>query len=287
MKKTMFFLSLIILLSGCESSISNSQSSDISLDPSSEDLTSISSETSLDDSQETSSSLSYTSNDLVPTNDDFGDYYANFDFTLTGTNLKSALSTLINTGKKLNSYTTAWTSCAATNEVEGDSSKVLQIYSRQPDLKSNQNTGGTTGWNREHVAPKANISSDAENDAINLWAADPKVNNNRGNLPMGEVTDGTQLIDSLGRPTDCYKTSAYFEPTDAAKGEVARTLFYMAVCYGINLTSLGNVDDLLAWNIAFPPDEWREIRRINIIHQDFQKNRNPFVDFPQLADLIW
>ena len=81
------------------------------------------------------------------------------------------------------------------------------------------------------------------------------------------------------------------------KGDVARSLFYMAVRY--NLLSLvnGNPDDvrdnhqmgdlatLLEWNTLDRADDF-EMNRNNYI-QTWQYNRNPFIDFPALADYIW
>jgi hypothetical protein len=47
----------------------------------------------------------------------------------------------------------------------------------------------------------------------------------------------------------------------------------------------GKLSTLLAWNKADPVDSF-EFRRNNIIYS-YQKNRNPFIDHPEFAYLIW
>ena len=111
-----------------------------------------------------------------------------------------------------------------------------------------------------------------------------------------------------------------FEPQDADKGDIARAMFYMVARYnnlagnddtigGANpnlaLTNdlstwkkngytstptsqgyMGVLDDLLEWNKLDPVDEY-EIHRNNILFKNFTYNRNPFIDFPNWADIIW
>ncbi|MCF7925574.1 MAG: endonuclease, partial [Candidatus Izimaplasma sp.] len=96
-----------------------------------------------------------------------------------------------------------------------------------------------------------------------------------------------------------------FEPRDEVKGDVARMIFYMAVRYegeigdmvdlevvndpdaskSSKLPVYGDIDDLLRWHIEDPVSE-KEILRNQIIYQ-YQGNRNPFIDMPELIQLIW
>ncbi|MBR4377518.1 MAG: endonuclease [Bacilli bacterium] len=111
-----------------------------------------------------------------------------------------------------------------------------------------------------------------------------------------------------------------FEPQDSDKGDIARAVFYMVARYNniagndstiendnpnLELVSdlaewhdtgyiststttgkLGIVEDLLAWNKLDPVDEY-ELHRNNLLYGNFTNNRNPFIDFPEWADLIW
>ena len=110
-----------------------------------------------------------------------------------------------------------------------------------------------------------------------------------------------------------------FEPRDEDKGDIARACFYMVARYN-NLAGevgvisdyepnlaladyatgtgsaeystdtqpvyMGIMSDLLEWNHLDPVDEY-EIHRNNLIYENYQHNRNPFVDFPQWADYVW
>lgn len=109
-----------------------------------------------------------------------------------------------------------------------------------------------------------------------------------------------------------------FEPNDSDKGRIARALLYMAACYnnysghetisdfdpnlqlvdyiidgGTSVSSsssspakYGILSDLLEWNRTYKPDSF-EIHRNNLIYNNYQFNRNPFIDFPEWADFIW
>lgn len=112
-----------------------------------------------------------------------------------------------------------------------------------------------------------------------------------------------------------------FEPQDCDKGNIARAIFYMVARYnylsgsdpdGINSNNpnleivdnlsawkstgyqstttetgkIGLIQDLLEWNKIDPVDEY-ELHRNNLLCRNFTNNRNPFIDFPEWADLIW
>lgn len=88
-----------------------------------------------------------------------------------------------------------------------------------------------------------------------------------------------------------------FEPIDEYKGDLARSYFYMLTRYlnqvnGWESTMLeGNNfinwarEMLLEW-AANDPVSQKEIDRNNGIYA-FQENRNPFIDRPEFAALIW
>ena len=43
---------------------------------------------------------------------------------------------------------------------------------------------------------------------------------------------------------------------------------------------------MLEWNKLDPVDEF-EIHRNNLLYKNYTNNRNPFIDFPEWADIIW
>ncbi|MBR0294978.1 MAG: endonuclease [Bacilli bacterium] len=194
------------------------------------------------------------------------------------------------------------------------------------------------GINREHVWPKAlgfedSGSGGARGDPMHLMAGNGKVNNQHSNYYYGYVdtvndpnyTDmGNTYTNLSGNLSGLSKTKGgktVFEPQDSDKGDIARSIFYMAARYnyysgsdsdGIdsnnpnleivnNVTSwassgyqsttsttgkIGILTDLLAWHHADPVDEF-EIHRNNLLYKNFTNNRNPFIDFPEWVDYIW
>lgn len=109
-----------------------------------------------------------------------------------------------------------------------------------------------------------------------------------------------------------------FEPPDQDKGDIARALFYMAARYSsftsasadpwlelvddVNLIEkqgtissadtqskpgyYGMLSTLLEWHHLDPVSDY-EIHRNNLIYNNYQHNRNPFVDFPSWADIAF
>jgi len=83
---------------------------------------------------------------------------------------------------------------------------------------------------------------------------------------------------------------------DEVKGDIARILFYMATMYfDLSLNddpasisaykSMGILSTLLEWNELDPVDDFEKNR--NEVIYSYQKNRNPFIDYPEFANLIW
>ena len=101
-----------------------------------------------------------------------------------------------------------------------------------------------------------------------------------------------------------YATTYTWEPRDAVKGDVARMIFYMATRYegdsgepDLEVVDYapsapngepvhGVLSALFQWHIEDPVDEWEENRN-DIIYEDYQENRNPFIDHPEFVELIF
>ena len=171
-----------------------------------------------------------------------------------------------------------------------DSSKVTLFYSHK-DVNGTWDQGNT--YNKEHVWPQStgwSKETTAGADVHHLRPADPTVNSTRGNLPFGEVNGGKEAKLKNGEGSNCYYANGYFEPQDAVKGDVARIIFYLLTRYSDadnkSITGVAkSMDMLLEWNELDPVDEL-EMQR-NKEGQSQQGNRNPFIDYPELADFIW
>ena len=88
----------------------------------------------------------------------------------TGEALRTTLKGIISSGTS-ESYD--WSRYEA-DEAEGQSSQVLQVYTRTTIAKS-AHVSGQTGWNREHSYPQSKIGSPATSDNHHIFASDNKV----------------------------------------------------------------------------------------------------------------
>jgi endonuclease I len=179
-----------------------------------------------------------------------------------------------------------------------DSSQVNLIYWGTGRAGSNYG-GGTGQWNHEHLWPQSyGVSSGPGNsDLFILRPADVQANWERGNLYYAEISGGSVPTYSLL----CRKTSTSWMPRPEEKGDIARAMFYMAVRYeggdgtpdlklsdtpNAGAYTFGRLSDLLAWHRQYPVTEEERIRN-HRIYTSYQFNRNPFVDDPDYAELVF
>ena len=236
-------------------------------------------------------------------------YYNTIDFTQTGNTLKTALSNLITTTHttKISYSPGVWNALQAADLNPNNASEVLLLYgfndtdaiykNDRIDLVGNicSGTCPTGSWNREHVYAKSlgtpvlvdggsGASSDAGEDAHHIRAADVTFNADRGNR---------LYADGEG---DAGNVGIYWYPGDEWKGDVARMMMYMYLRYPTQClaTNVGsgattyNVDMpniFLEWNEEDPVSQFEKTR--NNVLQGIQGNRNPFIDNPYLATIIW
>jgi endonuclease I len=216
----------------------------------------------------------------------------------TGSSLKTALHNIIDDHQTL-SYSDVWGALRNTDEDPDNASNVILLYSGRSQSKTT-NGGGVNDWNREHVWAKSHgdfgTAQGPGTDLHHLRPTDVTVNSTRSNLDFDN--GGTQHGEAPGN----YYDGDSWEPRDEVKGDVARMIFYMAVRYegdsgeldleindNVNNGSApyhGKMSVLLQWNEQDPVDA-REIRRNDIIFEQYQGNRNPFIDHPEWAEMIW
>ena len=239
-------------------------------------------------------------------------YYQSINLNLTGDLLKNELSNLIiNTHQNLIPYTSSnsvdtWDVVKSSDVFALDTSKVMLVYGYNDNDATVENdrtrakslschTSSCFGlWNREHVFPKSLASPNLTTfnpgpgtDVHNLRACDYSTNASRSNKKY-YVGSGNSGATNQG---DWY-------PGDEWKGDVARIIMYMYLRYpnqcepisvgeGTQLHSPnGDMPDIfLEWNSDDPVSGFEEERN-NAISTS-QGNRNPFIDNPYLATLIW
>lgn len=238
--------------------------------------------------------LSYTSFAQVPS------YYSNVDFTQSAENIKTQLTTLItNTHTTELVYTAGssgfldtWTVLKQSDLDPTNTGNVLLLYGwndtattvsehRSRDAMLSCHTSSCTGlWVREHTFPKSlatpNLGTEgAGADAHNLRAIDAQRNNSRSNKLYGAASASTSSFS--------IDANSWY-PGDEWIGDVARIVMYMYLrypsqCHPLNAAT-GNA------TFAQDPPSTFEINRNNAIASN-QGNRNPFIDNPYLATMIW
>lgn len=170
-------------------------------------------------------------------------------------------------------------------------------------------TSSFSGLNREHSLPKSwwggYTDTPAYVDLYHLYPSEAAANMAKSNYPLGEAQSADRKYDNgisaVGYPmTGQGGGAAYvFEPDDEYKGDFARTYFYMATCYQnlnwkytymLNNNVYPTLNDwsvqlLLKWHRQDPVSQ-KELDRNEQVYR-IQANRNPFIDYPELAEYLW
>jgi endonuclease I len=218
------------------------------------------------------------------------------------------------------SYANLWTDFQSTDKKSNG--KVWDMYSDVPGgtpayeytFVTDQcgNYGGEGDcYNREHSWPKSwfNDASPMYTELFHLVPTDGYVNGKRSNYPFGEVGSASWTSSNGSKVGSCSfpgYSGTVFEPIDEYKGDFARGYFYMATRYQNVIASWENYDSngdavmngtaypafetwvvnlLLAWHAADPVSS-KEISRNNAIYA-IQHNRNPYIDNPEYAVMVW
>ncbi|MBE0364263.1 hypothetical protein PULV_a2555 [Pseudoalteromonas ulvae UL12] len=244
---------------------------------------------------------------------------------LTGFDLKTGLYNII-AGHNAQGYGAIWGfyELHALDKYYENDGSILDIYSEKPQgtdsynyIKVSNQCGSYSGeggcYNREHSFPKSWFGGQVEpmnSDIHHIFATDGFVNSKRSSFPYGEVgaatftsSNGSQLgqaVSTLGF------SGTVFEPIDEFKGDLARAYFYMATRYENVIagwqsnSSYGDailngssdkvfenwhITMLLRWHQQDPVSQ-KEIDRNNAAFEH-QGNRNPFIDHPEFATMIW
>ena len=234
------------------------------------------------------------------------EYYSSVDFTLTGNALKDELAGLVTETHTTELIYTpdVWNALRQSDLDPDNPQNVLLFYGyndtdnivsndRTRDVTLSCHTNSCAGrWVREHVYAQSLGVPPLEregpgSDAHHLRAIDSQMNGSRNNREFAAGSGNAGIV-----------TGGYWYPGDEWKGDVARMMMYMYVRYqdrceatriGTGSTAYSTFGDMpdifLEWNTQDPVSQY-EINR-NTVLQTMQGNRNPFIDEPYLATLIW
>lgn len=223
-----------------------------------------------------------------------------------GAELKTAIWKIIKNAKVL-SYgsgngSTWWGFWSTDRDENG---RFIDRYSSKSEwVKSTSQGAAGAGMNIEHSFPKSwwgGAKLQAYKDLYNLMPCEREINTKKNNYPMGKVVSGDKGNGwtKVGNGDD---NKLYWEPADPWKGDFARGYMYMATAYqdynwegtqAHQILQQGAYPTLqkwaytlyIQWAKADKPDAL-EIKRNDDVAK-IQKNRNPYVDFPNLMEYVW
>ena len=226
-------------------------------------------------------------------------------------NLKSALKSIISNHTKI-SYGSLWSSYEKVDYLSKTNSKgqhlIMDYYSESLHYFEG-NGNAPSGMNKEHVAPQSWWGSGTNNwvgsDLFQVLPSESQANSAKSNYPLGVVSGNVSSSNARMKTGKDKTGQMVFEPCDEYKGDFARIYFYVATCYPTvgwipynsttNNTAFKNEEYptltpamqalMLEWHKKDPVSDW-EITRNNRVEKE-QGNRNPFIDYPDLAFHIW
>lgn len=155
-------------------------------------------------------------------------------------------------------------------------------------------------WNWEHTWPKSKGTGTmpAKADLHHLFPTRSYVNSARSSEAFGDVTDdgsekycddGSSSAGSCNGYSYVSKSkSGIFEVADQHKGDTARAMLYIYVTYNLGGPDYLNTPEgrvLKEWDSIDPVDDQERGRNDRV--EEFQHNRNPFVDCPQFVDALY
>ena len=223
----------------------------------------------------------------------------------SGSTLQNTLASIIDSSDP--GYDALWDIYETTDR--RDDGKVWDMYSSTSDFTFGSDKCGNYSkegdcYNREHSVPKSWRGGTVYSDAHMVVPTDGYVNNRRSSYPFGEVGSSTYTsaggFSKVGTCVTAGYSGTVFEPADEYKGDFARIYFYAATRYASSCGSWSGgvfsstfphlsqwtLDMMLRWHRQDPVSQ-KEKDRNDAVYATRQQNRNPFVDYPELVELIF
>lgn len=216
---------------------------------------------------------------------DFYDAYDAGDVT----KLKSIIKTLLSKNQRVLTYREARQNVFFKLFAD-QNSKVKDVYCHETITVNGKTLPAPTVMNVEHTWPQSKFTTkhpiDMQKSDLNiLYPVSADANTSRSNHPFGVVSkEVSGPCPSLSKRGYTTKSSDIrFEPPEVHQGNAARAIFYFALHYDTAIDSEEKAD-LLKWDRQDPVSQDDRDRNEQI--QKIQGNRNPFVDYPELVELL-
>jgi hypothetical protein len=188
------------------------------------------------------------------------------------------------------------------NYIDNDNGVITCVYS---GVQVNSPYGGTTTYpapiNCEHTVPQSlfNEANPMVSDIHHLYPTYENWNSTRSNHPFAEINDSQTekwmyLTNSQttipSSNIDAYSeyANSEFEPREDHKGNVARAIFYFYTMYPTqagDMSLVADINEIYQWHLDDPVDA-EEIARNGRI-ENYQGDRNPYIDYPEAVAAAW
>lgn len=171
---------------------------------------------------------------------------------------------------------------------QGASVNTLEcIYTGRKAIDYTDRADAQTGdnFNTEHTFPQGyfNDNEPMRSDLHHLFPTDNPANNSRNNYAFGVATQPYKN-DNVNTPSHLGANNLY-EPRDQQKGRTARAMIYFVTRYTDYTNFFAPQENILRqWCNTFQPDSIERKRNDDV--EIYQKNRNPFIDYPQFLERI-
>jgi hypothetical protein len=219
-------------------------------------------------------------------------YYANTE-NQTEENLKTILKAQLAAGYVSLGYNVARDNMFMTidnqkTNGQGASVNTLDcVYTGKRSLAYTSRTESQTNdnFNTEHTFPQGFFSQNEpmRSDLHHLFPTNDAANNSRSNFPFG-IASTPYVSESINAPSHLGSNGLY-EPRDVQKGRSARAMMYFVLRYQDYSNFFAPQENILrTWHETYTPNAVDKKRNADIFA--VQKNRNPFVDYPEFADRI-
>ncbi len=232
----------------------------------------------------------------------------NFYIFDSNSSTRNAMHDLINDHVALpyasTSNTDVWDAMEVLFSDPSNPDNIILTYSRRSEAKE------SVDWDLEHLWCNSfgiNSIRPMHSDLFNLIPADSNVSSIRGNnfFDDSNISDSNFKEPGFHEANHTSRDNDSWEPPEVVKGDIARAVFYMDLRYEGNAenesdlvltddTSIisssasyfGKLSTLLEWHRLDPVSE-EEIFRNELIFEEYQQNRNPFIDLPDLATALY
>ena len=162
------------------------------------------------------------------------------------------------------------------------------LFYNGASVSSKWDGGSRDTFNKEHVWPKSIGAQEGDRMGHDMHAVrpcNPDINSTRGNRGYAEIDNAYTYVPNTSYRGDCARIIMYDHITYGKQGTTLykeRGIADLFNQFGINSGDIfESLHIMLKWHLQDPPSLTEMVR--NDGAQDYQGNRNPLIDYPELA----